>query len=306
MPRRQTPFLPSTLLILLCPLLAPLPALAGGAWLPAPGDGEFAVGYSRKTAHTSWDDSGDGFVNTGRFENHDFRYTYLSGEFGLSERWAAHFLITHLDGREGPTGELERNSGLSDAWFGVKYALTTGELRTALDLTLRTAEFYDIDGPYSRDLFDDDGEFLGHSPEWRGLLKEDLTLEWQVGRSLRQGRQWFGGSIGYTYRTGAPADQIPLSLEGGWWHPSRKVAGKLAVLAVRSLGNDSERREGDRFGSRPGFNFNDASMARLGGSILVPLGSSTSWTVEAGYNVWLWGRSARQYEEPFFAVSRRF
>ena len=27
---------------------------------------------------------------------------------------------------------------------------------------------------------------------------------------------------------------------------------------------------------------------------------------EAGYNLWFWGRSARQYEEPYVSLSRRF
>ena len=125
-------------------------------------------------------------------------------------------------------------------------------------------------------------------------------------RSLFGGEGWGTGSVGYTYRVGAPADQVPLTLEGGRWLAERRVAVKLQTVWVRSLGNDSERRPDDRFGSREGFNFNDASMGRVGGSLLVPIGNGRRWSVEAGYNLWIWGRSARQYEEPFLAVTRHF
>jgi hypothetical protein len=286
--------------------LAAAGAHAGGAWLPDAGRGSVYLGFSRKTAHTSWDDRGHSFENTGRVANHDFRYLYLSGEVGLNRRLAATFLVTRLDGREGPSGALERNAGLSDAWFGLKLRLTDGDWKSALALTLRTAEFYDIEGPYSRDLYSSEGEFLGHSPEWRGLLREDYTLEEVVSRSFREGRYWATGSVGYTYRVGAPADQVPLVVDFGAWSRSRRLAVKVQALVVRSLGNDSERRPGDRFGSRPGFNFNDASMARVGASLIVPLGSARRWSFEAGYNIWVWGRSARQYEEPFVALGRTF
>ena len=281
-------------------------ANAGGAWLPEAGHGTLYQGYSRKTANTSWDAAGTGFTNTGRFENHDFRYHYLSGEVGLGRRLSATFLVTYLDGREGPSGHLERNAGLSDAWFGLKWGLTDGVWKSALALTARTAEFYDIEGPYSRDLYDDEGEFLGHSPEWRGLLREDYTLESVFSRSLDAGRAWVTASAGYTYRVGAPADQVPVLGEYGWWSGSRRYAVKVQALLVRSLGNDSARGPSDRFGSRATFNFNDASMGRVGASLIVPFGGQGHWSVEAGYNVWVWGRSARQYEEPFFAVGRSF
>ncbi|MEJ2086291.1 MAG: hypothetical protein P8Y44_11525, partial [Acidobacteriota bacterium] len=62
----------------------------------------------------------------------------------------------------------------------------------------------------------------------------------------------------------------------------------------------------DRFGARPGFNFNDASMGRVGASFLLPFGKEGKWSVTAGYNVWVWGRSARQYQEPFVNIGRTF
>ena len=296
----------SRFMIALFMALAAGGAHAGGAWVPEAGHGSTYLGFSRKTAHTSWDDRGSSFENTGRFETHDFRYLYLSGEVGLTQRLAATFLVTSLDGREGPSGELERNSGLSDAWFGLKFRLTDGTWKSALALTVRTPEFYDIEGPYTRDLFNEDGEFLGHSPEWRGLLREDYTLEEVVSRSFQEGRYWATGSVGYTYRVGAPADQVPVVTEFGAWTRSGRTGLKAQALWVRSLGNDSQRGPSDRFGSRPGFNFNDASMARLGGSVILRLGSERRWSLEGGYNIWVWGRSARQYEEPFVAVGRSF
>lgn len=281
-------------------------AWAGGAWLPGTGHGTLYGGFSRKTAHTSWNASGESFTNTGRYENHDFRYLYLNGEVGLSRRVSAIFLFTHLDGLEGPTGELRRNTGPSDAWLGFKVRLTDKTWKTALRATLRTAYLYDIDGPYTSELYDDEGHFVGHSPEWRGLLKEDYTLEGVASRSFHGGRSWGIASLGYTYRVGAPADQVPFYLEGGRWLASGRVAVKFESYWAFSLGNDSPRAPDDRFGSRPTFNFNDASMGRVGASFIVPLGRKGKWSLTAGYNLWVWGRSARQYEEPFINLGRSF
>lgn len=281
-------------------------ALAGGGWVPDAGEGTLQLGWSRKTAHTSWDVSGNTFANTGRFENHDFRYTYLSGEVGVSEDLSATFVVTYLDGLEGPTGDLERNSGMSDAWFGLRYGLRQDRrVPMALALTLRTPVFYDESGPYDRHVYDEDGNVVGQSSEWRGLLKHDLTLSYSLGRSFANSG-WTSAGIGYTWRQGAPADEIPLHAELGWPTPWEPAMVKIAVDSVHALGNDSARRPDDRFGARDTFNFNDASMARLSGSIIVSLGAARRWNVETGYGVWVWGRSARQYEEPFLALGRSF
>ena len=84
------------------------------------------------------------------------------------------------------------------------------------------------------------------------------------------------------------------------------MRSRMAAVYVRSMGNDSPRQPDDRFGSRPDFNFNDASMMRAGVGLIAPLDSQGLWTVEAGYNQWLWGESARQYDEPYLSVGRRF
>jgi len=294
------------LLTLVFYLAGPSSAHAGGAWVPAPGDGDLQLGFSRKTAHTSWNSRGETITNTGRFANHDFRYAYLSGEAGIFDRLSVTFLITYLHGLEGPAGGLIKNAGPSDAWLGLKYSLAQGQTPVALALTVRTPDFYDIDGPYTLDLYNSQGEFVGHSPEWRGLLKYDYTLTCLVSRSLGQGAGWINLETGYTYREGAPADQIPVLLDGGYPIPHTKLVAKLSTVYIQSLGNDSPRQPDDRFGSRPGFNFNNASMFRAGVSLIHPLGKEGRWTVEAGYNLWLWGKSARQYEEPFLSLNRRF
>ena len=40
----------------------------GGAWVPAPGDGDVQLGFSRKTASSSWNSSGVAFENTTRVD----------------------------------------------------------------------------------------------------------------------------------------------------------------------------------------------------------------------------------------------
>lgn len=304
MPHRSPPLHRSLLLSVLL-LLVASPVFAGGAWVPAPSDGDVQLGWSRKTADTSWNAFGESFHNSGRYENHDFRYTYLSGEVGVVDRLSFHFLVTYLDGLEGPDGHLHRNKGFSDAWLGAKYALRRGRDPLALRLTVRTPALYDISGPYSLELYDDDGEFLTLSPEWRGLLKHDVTLSLAWSRSILDHGGWISVESGYTWREGAPADQWPLHVDVGVPLPWQRMRAKGSLDVVESLGNDSERTPTDRFGSRPTFNFNDASMARVAASLLVPLGADR-WVLEAGYGWWVWGESARRYEEPFVSLGASF
>src|SRR5436305_13727385 len=130
-------------------LLFPLSAFCGGAWLPAPGKGDFQLGISRKTASSSWNASGDAFPNLTTVAGHrvpayhDFRYAYLSGELGLFRHLSARALITYLHGLEGPHGAMERNAGFSDAWLGLKYGLREGNWPMAIAATMRTPALYD-------------------------------------------------------------------------------------------------------------------------------------------------------------------
>lgn len=291
---------------LLAAVFLPTTVFAGGAWLPGKGNGDVQIGFSRKQADTSWDANGDILNHTGRAQSHDFRYGYVSGEVGVTEPLSVHFLVTYLWGLEGPRDDQSKNVGFSDAWFGAKYRLRGGDWPMALAFTMRTDVFYAQEGPYTRDLYDVNGNFVVESPEWRGVLKEDYSLTYLVSRSLAGGQGWWNFETGYTRREGAPADQVPVSSDIGWRLPWKDITIKGSAVFIRSLGNDSPRRPDDRFGSRPGYSFNDASMGRLGVSFGIPLGSEKRWTLEAGYNEWVWGRSARRYEEPFLLVSRRF
>jgi hypothetical protein len=153
-------------------LAAPATSWAGGAWVPNPGDGDISFGFSDKTASSSWDTHGNAYTNRnglGEISYHDFRYFYLDGEVGLFKNFSATFLMTYLDGIEGPHNNGEENSGPSDAWFGCKYALTQGNLPMALAFTYRTPIFYALPGPYTRELYDSQGRHIGESPSWRGL-----------------------------------------------------------------------------------------------------------------------------------------
>ena len=289
----------------------PSPASAGGAWVPEPGKGDIQLGFSRKTASTSWNAQGDTLIHRTTFEGevvrneHDFRYGFLTGEIGLLRRLSATFTVTYLDGREGASQDPERNTGLSDSWFGLKYALRKDDWPMALGFIYRTPMFYDLEGSYNRHLFNNEGEFRGVSPEWRGLLKHDYTLAYLVSKSLWEGRGWGNLSAGYTWREGAPADELPVWGELGYplpfWNADLKVTG----IFVHSMGNDSPREPDDRFGSRPDYSFNNASMARAGVAFVLPFGHNR-WDAEVGYNQWIWGESARRYEEPYLSINRRF
>jgi hypothetical protein len=293
---------------ILASLLLPCAALAGGAWVPDPGHGDVALGYSDKFADRSFDVQGNRYFNrsgNGQRSYHDFRYLYLSGETGLLKDLSLTYLFTWLDGYEGVRSAEEKNAGLSDAWLGLKYALRTGDLPMAIAFTYRTPYFYDLQGPYNRHLFDSRGNVTGVSPEWRGLLKEDFTLSYLISRSML-GRGWWNAQAGYTVRTGAPADAIPISADAGFPVPFLSSWVKVSAVYVGSRHNDSRPQPDDRFGVSARNNFNDAQMLKAGASWLVPFGRRQRWYAEVGYNQWLWGRSARIYREPFFSFDRRY
>lgn len=284
-------------------------ARGGGAWVPAPGHGDIQLGFSQKTAHTSYDPAGNLYTNLTTVDGqrvptyHDFRYGYLSGEIGVVKNLSFRALVTYLYGLEGPKDGEELNHGLSDAWIGVKYGIRQkATVPMAVAVTLRTTYFYDLPGPYNRHLFDNRGNIVGNSPEWRGLLKKDLTLSYIASHSFRQGRGWCTVEAGYTWREGAPADQIPVWAELGYPLPFWNASVKGTAQFVRSRYNDSAAQPDDRFRASATNNFNAASMLRVGASVFVPLGR---FSVEAGYGQWVWGRSARRYKEPYFSFGYR-
>ena len=291
------------LTLILIGFILPALAFAGGAWVPRPGDGSFNLGYSRKHAAASWDAFGERFDNPSQ---HDFRYAYLSGDVGIVRNLSGQFLVTWLDGYEGPPEDQERNTGFSDSWFGLKYQFAHGRVPMAIGASLRTPMLYDREGPYNRYVFDSTGRRAGLSDEWRGVLKYDYTIAYLASHSFDLAGSWVNFAIGYTWRTGAPADQIPVSIDGGYPLPWLGASVKAEALYIRSRGNDSPREPDDRFGSNPTFSFNRASMGRFGLGVIVPFGPGRLWNVEVGYNKWLWGRSARRYQEPYFSIGRAF
>jgi hypothetical protein len=292
-------------------LLSSRPASAGGAWVPDPGDGDVELGFSRKTASSSWNTSGHPYTNTTNVNGtptisyHDFRYGYLTGEVGLVRNLSFDFVFTYLYGLEGPHGNEEKNAGFSDAWLGLKYQIHRGTIPMAVGFVYRTPILYDLPGAYSRYLYDSHGNIRANSPEWRGLLKHDYTLAYLASRSLAEGRGWVNFSAGYTWREGAPADQIPLSAEAAYpiFGP---VDAKGTAYFQRSLGNDSPSGPDDRFGASARNNFNDASFLRLGAALFVNFDAKRRWFGEIGYNQWVWGVSARRYREPYLSVGHNF
>src|SRR2546426_4256763 len=187
------------------------PALAGGAWVPPPVHGYVYLGFSRKTAGTSWAVDGHAYDNvsssTGKVSWHDFRYLYLFGEVGIFKNSSIVLTPTWLYGLEGPKDNYEKNVGLSDAWIGFKYQVFKGSVPMAFGFNHRTPYFYDLPGAYSRTLFDSAGKPRGVSPEWRGLLKHDYSISYMARRSLAGYRRWGTPPAGDTRRGGGPPDQ---------------------------------------------------------------------------------------------------
>lgn len=287
--------------------LAASTAQAGGAWVPSSGAGDVTLGYSVKTADTSWNPRGD---TTRSSSWHIFRYVYTGGEAGLGKGFSFRYLALYLDGLEGRRGDMEHNAGLSEAFLGLKYRLKEGAWPMAVAFNHRTSYLYDLPGQYDRHLFTEgpDGQavFKGVSPEWRGLLGEDYGLSFLVSRSLFDGG-WANLELGYNYRTTNLADEIPLYFEIGYPLPWQKLIAKGTYRWVQSVGNNSPGREPeDRFGCSPNNCFPDASIMVLGASLFRDFGANRKWYGELGFNQWIWGRSARKYEEPYLAFGRRF
>lgn len=214
---------------------------------------------------------------------------------------------------------MEKNFGLSDAWLGLKFRVREGAWPQAVRATWRTPFLYDQPGPYARHLYRvrkdhlqsafqgvvDSTAFVMNSPEWRGLLRNDLTLTYAVSHSFRRFQGWMSLEAGYDFRQGAPSDDIPMNFEVGYALPFRSCRPylKASLNLVKSVGNNSIAAPEDRFGTTS--TFNNASILRGGVSLIFPF-FQQKMSLEAGYSQWLWGRGARQYREPFFSVGRSF
>lgn len=290
-------------------------ALAGGAWVPERHDGDIQFGYSRKEANESWNPDGETRRNT---SIHLFRYGYVGGERGLGNNLSVRYTVLWLDGLEGPPGEYEANKGFSEAFIGLKYQVHEGKWPMAVAVNARTSILYDQAGTYARENFlpdtnDEDGDGnrteaipSGVDSEWRGLLGEDYGVTFLVSRSLFDGG-WLNLEGGYTYRTGNLADEVPLYAEVGYPTGWDRLVIKGTYSAVLSTHNDTEQRQpDDRFGCSANNCFPDASRQVVGAAGFFTLGQQRNWWLEAGWNHWLWGRSARKYEEPYVSLGYKF
>jgi hypothetical protein len=100
---------------------------------------------------------------------------------------------------------------------------------------------------------------------------------------------------------------VPVSFDLGYPLGWRDLVLKGSARWVQSVGNhDLDRAPDDRFGCSPNNCFPDASMAAVGVALFRDFGARDRWWGELGYNQWVWGRSARKYQEPYLAVGRRF
>jgi protein XagA len=285
--------------------VCPSAVMAGGAWVPERGSGYFQLGYSVKTADTSWGASGQTRHHTSW---HIFRYGYVGGQVGLGRGFAVNAMVLYLDGLEGARGDMEHNAGLSEAFLGLTYQFREGTWPMAVAYRHRSSYLYDLPGQYHRHLHDSQGDVRGESPEWRGLLGSDHGLYFLASRSLLDHQGWMSAEIGYNFRTTNLSDEIPMYFEIGLPLPWQQLNLKATYRWVQSVGNHRtpERRPSDRFGCSALNCFPNASMMAVGVSLMRDFGREQRWWAEAGFNQWVWGRSARKYEEPFLAVGRRF
>jgi hypothetical protein len=127
-----------------------------------------------------------------------------------------------------------------------------------------------------------------------------------VSRSIANYRGWSSLEGGYTWRDGAPANQVFVNGDVGYPLPFWGALVKAAAHLEKSVGDDTPRQADDRFGASANNNFNKASYLKLGGSAIVPFGADKQWALEIGYNQWVWGRSARKYREPYISLGRSF
>jgi hypothetical protein len=277
-------------------------AWAGGGWVPAPGAGYVNLAFVDKVSSSGWDANGRStFAGDGATSRDDLKFIALSGEVGLVSGVSLLLVVPFLYGREGRTDPLDSGAGFSDLFIGGKIAVLEGVNAVAASVVARTPWLYDRGGAYRR--FDSAADQADHklSSQWRGLLKYDLAFTVHGSRSFASGRGWATIEPGVVFRTGAPSHAFAAGGEVGYaFFESIPLAAKLYTYLSLSLHTDREPREDDRFPSTTVYNFNDASMWKIGASLLW-----RPWLglfVEAGYGRWIWGRSARKYEEPFVSI----
>jgi hypothetical protein len=288
----------SSLVIAAAIFALPAKALAGGGWVPDPQSGYVGIAFTDKFSNAAWDARGDSTTAAEETAmGDDLKYISLSGEIGIVDRVCLLFSVPYLYAREGQ----DTGSGFSDLLFGGKVSIIDGQLPLAASVVARVPWLYDRGGAYRR--YDSPEDAAAHrlSNQWRGLLKYDVAFTLHASTSFLEGRGWATLEPAILFRTGAPSHALPVGAEVGY-RPFDALPLDLKVFSALSLSfHDSHPSSaGDRFSASPSFDFNDASMWKIGASLLV-----RPWLgliVEGGYDQWIWGRSARMYHEPFISI----
>jgi hypothetical protein len=277
-------------------------AAAGGGWVPAPAGGYVNLAFVDKASSSGWDARGrsTSSASDAATNRDDLKFIALSSEFGVVPGVSALVVVPFLIGREGRMDPLDEGIGFSDLFLGGKVAILEGATAIAGSVIARVPWLYDTGGPYRR--FDSFQDQANHklSSQWRGLLKYDLAFTVHGSMSLAD-RGWVSLEPGIVLRTGAPSHAATTSAEVGYaFIESLPLALKLFSYVSLSLHTNREPLQDDRFQSSLVYDFNDSSMWKVGASVLWR--PYRALWVEGGYSRWVWGRSAREYQEPFVSI----
>ncbi len=316
---------------------------AGGPWTQKKGKTRLSFGFSRKTAGTLWRENkletpDDSTLVDGLF--HDFQYAYLSAEIGIIDNLELSGTINYLWGYERVTsnpntGQVvppywELNQGFTDSWLNLKYQFLEGEVPMAVMLSSRFPDLYDEPGHvYARhatrtytttfDTLGADGtdslvrlnqKIVEPTSEWRGLLKRDFGVHLLVGHSFG-GDGYIEGQLAYNFRQAAYADQVIISIDGGYTIPISQgwaITPKILFDYTGGVGNGLVPDESDRFQfrdqqgrPRKNYYFNNGRYGRLYGSVGV--GGNQAYGLEIGAGRWLFGDGSARYWETFAQLS---
>ncbi len=182
----------------------------------------------------------------------------------------------------------------------------------AIEINSRFPDLYDQPGKeYSRYNYQYIGKdtFVEASPEWRGLLKRDLAINYHIGGSFdRAGKSFFKGQLGYNWRQGAFADQLLASIAAGYNFRLKNDFGITPNFFIDYAGgmdNGGTPDLTDRFyfNGRKNFYFNNSKTLRLYLNLNVNVTKHLS--ISMGYGNWIWGRGTAKYQETFIQTSYR-
>lgn len=279
-------------------LLFSAPALrAGGGWVREPGSGGIWIGYNWKYQPDAQRHDTEGDLYRSLFNmTHDYRFLYLSGEFGIVPGLEGTCLFTYLWASEMVDSTSEDPSrhyhGFSDMWLGLKYQLWGGAFPTAVSATVRLPWLYEAASVRN-------GQLLTEIP---GLLERDYDLNLFISHSFDAG-PYASASLGFRFKEGAATHQILTGAEFGGALPfaDDRIFAKVALEGVFSVGQSRPTTSRDRFSGLSlergthFFNFNDASYVRpqIGLSCRVIDGVD----IGAGYSYIVWGHSTIVYQD---------